>query len=138
MARYALVGPGDVIHTERDESRIDLTAGTRDGYRWLPIVPETTGVPEGPDTVLGPVVETIEPARVLRTRERRAMTAQEIDARAAATADSVLVAGADTAALGKVLAEVIFRVSNGNVPAGLTRAQARNWVRTNFIDFFKE
>jgi len=138
MARYALVGPGDVIRAEKDESRIDLTAGTRDGYDWRIIENVTDDQSTGPDTVMEPMVETIEPTRVLRTRVIRDMTQAEIDARIEELADSVLVNSSGTVPLGKIIAEVIFRVSNGNTPVGLTRAQARSWVRTNFIDFAKE
>ena len=81
MARYALIAPDDTIYTTKDESRIDLTAGVRDGYRWLPVVRSTVDNSTGPDTVserADPVVEATQVSIVTTIRD---MTQQEIDDR---------------------------------------------------------
>lgn len=49
MPRYALVDPNDAIVREVPEERLDLNAGTRAGYRWLPIqvsVTDNSTLPE--------------------------------------------------------------------------------------------
>jgi len=42
-----------------------------------------------------------------------------------------------TKAIGMVLAEVVFRVSNGTIPQNITRAQARTWVRDTFKENYQ-
>jgi len=66
----------------------------------------------------GYVVE-VDPAKVAALKEKRAveMEAQVLDEVGALKAVAV------------VLGDVIERVSNGNVPPGLSKAQARGWVR---------
>lgn len=124
MARYALVAPDDTIYTEKAEERIDLTAGVRDGYRWLPIVNEVNDTTTQQEYVVTePVVETIEVARVLRSRTRRDMTAQEIADRKA----ELVLSDSDTV-IAKGLFKLAndFRVSQGQ--AELTVAQFRSWL----------
>lgn len=94
MARYALIDPQDNIVHEKDESRLDLDAGVRDGYEWLIIEVVEVDNSTITDTVReGPVV-TIEESKVTKTYTTRDMTSQEIDDRdegiAASEADQVI------------------------------------------------
>jgi len=60
-------------------------------------------------------------------------TAAELDALADAVADKVMTEAKDAMrAMGLTLAEVVFRVSNGTIPQGITETQARTWIRDTF------
>lgn len=60
-------------------------------------------------------------------------TQAELDAIADEVADAVITQSKDALrALGETLAEVVWRVSNGTVPANITEQQARTWVRDTF------
>lgn len=79
----ALVDPSDNVVRTALEEHIDLSADMKTGWRWLPIVDETTdtSTPGNEYVTTEPVVQTIEATRVLRTRTRRNMTTQETTAR---------------------------------------------------------
>lgn len=124
MAIYALVAPDDSIHTEKDETRIDFTAGLRDGYRWLRIDNITDDqTTQSQWVVTDPMVQTVLADRVTRTTVRRDMTQAEIDARKSATSSS-LVDQIQWKAIFQVLN--IARQANGQQP--VTAQQFRAWV----------
>ena len=76
--KVALIGPGDVIVREVLAARVDTSAGVRAGYKWLPVVVEESDVSTGPDVTIDRTGPVVEETRVLYTRTRRDMTAQEL------------------------------------------------------------
>ncbi len=65
---------------------------------WVPVVSETTDTSTGPEKVVSPWVETVEIARLLRSRTIRDKTAGEIDSEDTAQVDSLAsVIGLDRA-----------------------------------------
>jgi len=65
-------------------------------------------------------------------------TAAELDAIADAMAAALMEQRADTTrAIGLTIAEIVFRISNGTVPQGITEAQARTWVRDSFRQHYR-
>jgi hypothetical protein len=75
----------------RIEANIDPSAGTKPGYRWLPV--EDTDPSHAPATQMktGPVV-TVEAARVTRVWTVRDKTAQELAEEATARRDAIATA----------------------------------------------
>jgi len=58
------------------------------------------------------------------------LTEADLDAIADKLADNIMQQNTSvTRAIGLTLAEIVFRVSNGTIPQGVTEEQARNWVR---------
>lgn len=81
MSRLALVAPDDTIHEFKPADKVDLTAGTKAGYRWLPVVTVDVDTSTGANTTTertGPVVEA---TQVTFTRTTRDMDASETDVR---------------------------------------------------------
>jgi len=127
---YALINPKGEIVRRMDEKRIDPrqiagTDGLKAGYKWLPIIEETTNTTtQQAYTFSTGWNETVEKDRVLRSRTVRDMTAQEIDAQK----DDQIASEAD-----KVLAKVLFftlneaREANGKRP--LTAAEFRTRLK---------
>lgn len=65
-------------------------------------------------------------------------TSADLDARASEFADRVMQRNKDaTRAMGEVLAKVIWRISNNDVPAGISEQQARTWVRNRFLEEYR-
>lgn len=77
MTEYALVGPADEIKEFR--SNIDPTVGTREGWRWLPVVVTDPAVNVALQVKEGPVT-TVEVEQVTRVFTVRDKTAPELDA----------------------------------------------------------
>lgn len=124
MARYALVAPDNSIHTEKDETRIDFTAGLREGYRWLRIdniTDDTTTQNQWVTT--DPMIEAVLADRVTRTSTRRDMTSAEIDA-AKASRSASLVDDVQWKAIFILLNEI--RGLKGQQAVSV--AQFRNWI----------
>jgi hypothetical protein len=86
MTLHALVGPNDVI--DRIMANIDPNAGTKPGYRWLPVEDTNPGHDSATQIKTGPVV-TVETARVTRVWTVRDKTAQELEDEATARRDAV-------------------------------------------------
>lgn len=126
MTRYALVDDGDQIVREVDETRIDLTAGVRDGYSWRPIdlvtIDNSTQPPEWTKRA---TVTAVEPARVLRTTTIEDMTQAEIDVKAAALASDVSEQDIGKAFLGYM--RVMYGLAQQINPA-VTPTQFRTFV----------
>ena len=75
---------------------------------WVPVVQETADTSTGPDRVVGAWVETVEVARLLRTRTIRDKTAGEIDAEDQTRVDSLLL---DSGVM-RAIAQALFQVVN--------------------------
>ena len=126
MATYALIGPSNVIVKTRDSSRLDPNAGVRGGYSWRIIENVTVNnATLAPRYTKSATVQTIEPARVLRTTTITDMTQPEQDAVVAAEAD-----GTAGEAAGKALLSVfktLFVLARQINPT-LTAAQFKTLV----------
>ena len=133
MARYALIDPNGLIHVERDEKKIIFSDPVGDGYDWRIIVNQTNDLttPGNVDTKTLPVVEAIEPTRVLRTRTVVDQTAQEVAAQVDAVVDAWDTARRDEmyalAIYCKDLTGLVFNLVNtvraNNGDAAITLAQ---------------
>ncbi len=143
MARYALVYvPSLTIVAEKDESRIDLSAGIKPDYKWCVVQNELVDLstPDNTDTKSS-TAEFIEPAqdRVRRVRTVVDKTAQEIS-----DEKDQIVAQIDTPSrdmqyasliLTKEILSLIFNVVNelraadGDAP--LTLAQFNTFFQNN-------
>lgn len=77
MTEYALVGPLDEIKEYRSD--VDPSAGTKPGWRWLPVVVTDPSVNPATQIKEGPTV-TVELEQVTRVFTVRAKTTQELDA----------------------------------------------------------
>jgi hypothetical protein len=126
MARYALIDDAGAIVRVRDEARIDLTAGMRDGYSWRVVENVTVDNSTLPaQFTKRATVETIEANRVLRTTTVLDMTQAEIDAVKAAVVDGFAAENA-----GKALLSV-YRVLYGmarQINPSVTPQQFRTFV----------
>lgn len=66
-------------------------------------------------------------------------TNAELDAQAEEVANEVMEQNLGVVrVIGEVLAEVIFRVSNSQVPQNITEQQARTWVRNAIRDKYRD
>lgn len=117
MALYALVNDSDQVVDTKNDSRIDLNAGTRTGWRWLPVNNIINDISTGPDTVMESAVEAVLASEVTRTRTKRDMTAQEISDR-----DDAQIAGMDNVQ-NAVIFEIVKRVRVLQQEAGITNTQ---------------
>lgn len=126
MAKYALVDDSDTVRDVKDERRVDLTAGTRAGWRWLIVNDVVTDNSTSPDKVPEPVVETVLANEVRRLRVIRDMTAQEISDR-----DDVIVASEVDRVLGKALFIIENRLRGLEGRQTVTKNQFLNWLKAN-------
>lgn len=123
--RYALINPSDEIVRTQEESRLDLSAGVRAGYRWVPVNDITNDTSTGDDIVKEPVVQTIFADRVERVTTIRDMTAQELDDLDTANADRQFEM---LHAFARVVLDQVnalnARMNDANVAAGLGNVNA--------------
>lgn len=122
---YALIGSDNQISREISDRRLDLTAGVRGGYRWVPVeISVDDQSTQSRWTTLEPQVVTVEANRVTKIRVKRDMTAQEIEAE-----QTQLVMSEADKALGKALFKLLndFRASQGQPP--VTREQFLAWLK---------
>lgn len=81
MVMYALVDPADEIVRQVSEERLDLNAGTRAGYRWLPVQESTSDTSTlAQSYVKKSVSVTVQADHVARVTTIEDMTPAEIDA----------------------------------------------------------
>lgn len=113
MTRYALVTPDDQIYTTKDESRLDLSAGTRTGWRWLPIEEVTDDQSLTEQKVAEAPIQAVEPTRVLRTRVIRDKTLAELEAEASQSADSITEADEMTVAMAVATVRLVMAARDG-------------------------
>lgn len=129
MSKLALVDPADQIIRQVRADRVDLTAGVRAGYRWLPVEVDRVNTSTGPDTVTeytGPVVEVSRVAYTLTTRD---MTAQEISDRNDGRVSS-LVNDPVFKALATAVFELVNDVRTLKGQGTITPAQFRAYLKS--------
>ena len=140
MARYALIDPNEQIIEEKDEKRLDLSAGVRDGYSWRIIVNQVNDLSTPGNTdIKSSSAEFIEPAQVRRVRTVVDRTTQELEAEKDAIVDSLDTASRDlqyaSLILTKDIISVLFaavnelRVADGAAP--LTIGQFATFFENN-------
>ncbi len=97
---FALINR-DLTDTGKRKAQVDIVPPADlhpDKPYWVPVVNETTDTSTGPDKVVSAWVETVEAARLLRTRTIRDKTAGEMDAEDQARVDRLAsVSGIDRA-----------------------------------------
>lgn len=121
--KYALVDPADQVVRYVDESRLDLDAGTRTGWRWLPVNEVRTDTSTGPDTIEERPAPVVLPTEVRRETIIRDKTALEIDAEA----DEFVLNTMD-----QVWAKAIFRLINNPPTPPVTKAQFMAWIKARY------
>ncbi len=102
---FALINR-DLTDTGKRKAQVDIVAPAdlhpAKPY-WVPVVDEVTDTSTGPDKVVSPWIETVEVARLLRTRTIRDKTAGELDAEDQARVDALLLESGVTRAQTKTL-----------------------------------
>lgn len=86
---YALVSPEDAIDREIDGARLDPKAGTKPGWRWLPVTVIEPPFDSATQVRTGPVISVSKDA-VTKTWAVRDKTAEELAAEAEATKEEAL------------------------------------------------
>jgi hypothetical protein len=118
---YALVKPDTGI--DRYSSNIDPNVGTRDGWRWLPVIDTKPDYDSGTQVREGPVV-TVNANDVTRVWTVRAKTAEELDAMKDESTNDAAVS-----VIGKVLFNHENRIRALNSQAPITAAQFKAAVK---------
>ena len=96
---------------------------------WVPIVEDVTDTSTGPDKVVSPWVETVEIARLLRTRTVRDKTSAELGAEDAARIDRLLLDSGVMRALAKALFLVVNDVRTLKGEGTITAAQFKTFLK---------
>lgn len=122
---FALINR-DLTDTGKRKAQVDIVAPADlhpDKPYWVPIVVEVTDDSTGPDTVASPWVETVEVARLLRSRTIRDKTPGELDAEDQARVDSLMLERGAMRALATLQFQIINDVRALEGKAAITAEQ---------------
>ncbi len=105
---FALINR-DLTDTGKRKAQVDIVPPGDlhpDKPYWVPVVEETTDTSTGPDRVVSAWVETVEVARLLRTKTIRDKTAGELDAEDQDRVDRLLLESGVMRAFGLMMFEL--------------------------------
>ena len=128
---FAQINP-DLTDTGNRQATVSTPGpvpGHPDKPYWVPVVEDVTDTSTGPDKAVSPWVETVEVARLLRSRTIRDKTPAELGAEDTARVDRLLVDSGVMRAVVRALFQVIndVRVLKGDNP--LTAAQFKTFLK---------
>ena len=128
---FALINR-DLTDTGKRKAQVDIVPPGDlhpDKPYWVPVVEEVADTSTGPDKVVSPWVETVEVARLLRTRTIRDKTPAELGAEDRARVDRLLLDSGVMRALAKALFLVVNDVRTLKGESTITAAQFRNFLK---------
>ena len=125
---FALINR-DLTDTGNRKAHVDIVSPGDlhpDKPYWVPVEIVETDTSTGPDKVVSPWVETVEVARLLRSRTIRDKTSGELDAEDTARADSLLADPGALRAVARMLHNINnrLRVIEGDTPLTLAQFKA--------------
>ena len=128
---FAQINP-DLTDTGNRQATVSTPGpvpGHPDKPYWVPIVEDVTDTSTGPDKVVSPWVETVEIARLLRTRTVRDKTPAELGVEDTARIDRLLLDSSVMRALAKALFLVVNDVRTLKGEGTITAAQFKTFLK---------
>ncbi len=128
---FALINR-DLTDTGKRKAQVDIVAPAdlHPGKPyWVPVVEEVTDTSTGTDKVVSAWVETVEVARLLRSRSIRDKTAGELDTEDQARVDTLLINSGVIRALAQALFQVNNRVRVLEGDSAITATQFKTFLK---------